>query len=77
MPGKDGSPGAVNDHFNYEGGLYDLRRDPGEHYNVKFLYPEVVKTLEKIAEEASEEQGEELTKSSGKKRRKHGILNEK
>jgi arylsulfatase len=77
MPGKDGLPGAVNDHFNYEGGLYDLRRDPGEHYNVKFLYPEVVKTLEKIAEEAREDLGDDLTKSAGKNRRKPGILNEK
>lgn len=76
IPGNDGVPGAVNDNFNYEGGLYDLRRDPGEQYNVKFLYPEVVKELERIAETAREDLGDDLTKTPGKNRRKPGILKE-
>ena len=32
--------------------LFDLRRDPGERYDVKDLNPEIVVELTKIADEA-------------------------
>lgn len=69
-PGKDGRPGAVNENFTFEGGLYDLRRDPGERYDVRFTYPEIIKELEKIAEQAREDLGDDLTGRPGEGRRK-------
>ncbi len=74
-PGKDGMPGPVNENFNSDGGLYDLRRDPGERYNVKETYPEIVADLEKIAADAREDLGDDLTKNLGKNRREPGNLN--
>jgi len=74
-PGKDGMPGQNNENFNFEGGLYDIRRDPGERYNVKETYPEIVAELEKIAAEAREDLGDDLTKNPGKNRREPGKLN--
>jgi arylsulfatase len=71
-PGKDGMPGQNNENFNFEGGLYDIRRDPGERYNVKETYPEIVAELEKIAAEAREDLGDDLTKNPGKNRREPG-----
>lgn len=71
-PGKDGIPGAANENFNFGRGLYDLRRDPGEQYNVIESFPEVVAELEKIAAEAREDLGDDLTNSPGKNRREPG-----
>lgn len=68
-PGKDGNPGQVNENNYFEGGLYNLRRDPGERYNVRFAYPEIVAELEKIAGQAREDLGDELTGEQGKGRR--------
>ncbi len=42
-------------------GLYDLRCDPGERYNVIEFYPEIVSKLEKIAAAAREDLGDDLT----------------
>ncbi len=74
-PGNDGKPGKVNENFQHEGGLYDLRRDPGERYNLIEYYPEIVAKLEKIAEEAREELGDDLTGAPGKNRREPGRVN--
>jgi arylsulfatase A-like enzyme len=74
-PGKDGQPGGANENFNFEGGLYDLRRDPGERYNVAESYPEIVKELEKIANEAREDLGDDITNNPGKNRREPGRIN--
>lgn len=71
-PGKDGFPGNVNENFSFTKALYDLRRDPGERYDMKDYYPEIVTELEKIAAEAREDLGDELTKSAGKNRREPG-----
>lgn len=68
-PGKDGKPGAVNENFSFRGGLYDLRRDPGERYDVRFAYPDIVRSLEEIAEQAREELGDDLTGRQGTGRR--------
>lgn len=74
QPGNDGKPGQVNDHFPFEGGLYDLRRDPGERYDVSTLYPEIVDSLTKIAKEARDDLGDDLTGNPGKNRREPGRI---
>ena len=74
--GKDGLPGGVNENFAFDGGLYDLRRDPGERYNVMKDNPDVVKRLTQIADEARQDIGDDLTKSEGKNRRTIGKIKE-
>ena len=75
QPGAEGFPGKVNDNFSFEEGLYDLRRDPGEQYDVKAFYPEVVAELKKLADEAREDLGDDLTGNPGKNRREPGRIN--
>ena len=52
--------------------LYDLRRDPGERYNVISQYPEVARKLMTIADQKREELGDNLTRKKGKERREPG-----
>ncbi len=73
-PGNDGQPGKVNENYPHEAGLYDLRRDPGENYNLIEYRPEIVKRLEKIAEEARQDLGDELIGAQGQNRRKPGRI---
>jgi arylsulfatase len=73
-PGKDGLPGGANENCNFPAALYDLRRDPGERYDVKESNPEVVAELEKIASEAREDLGDDLTGNPGKNRREPGRI---
>jgi len=75
-PGRDGMPGKVNENSDVEAGLYDLRRDPGERYNLIESHPEIVEKLEKIAEEAREDLGDDLTGNPGKNRRQPGRVEE-
>lgn len=74
--GKDGMPGGANENFAFQGGLYDLRRDPGERYNVMNDNPDVVQRLMLIANEARQDIGDDLTKSEGKNRRTIGKIKE-
>ncbi|HLU89292.1 MAG TPA: sulfatase [Cyclobacteriaceae bacterium] len=76
QPGADGSPGKVEGNFPYKGGLYDLRRDPGERYDVSASNPEVVAALEKIADEARVDLGDDLTGHPGKNRREPGRISD-
>jgi arylsulfatase len=73
-PGKDGMPGGANEWSEVEAGLYDLRRDPGERYNLIEYYPEIVNELEEIATEARHEVGDDLTEEPGTERREIGRL---
>lgn len=74
-PGLDGMPGQVNENHFVEGGLYDLRRDPGERYNVRGDYPEIEAELLKIVKQAREDLGDDLTGNPGKNRRPAKMLN--
>lgn len=75
MPGNDGMPGSVNENKPLEiMQLYDLRRDPGERYNVLEMYPDISDKLMKIADQAREDLGDNLTGKEGKNRRPIGQL---
>ena len=56
--------------------LYDLRRDPSERYDVKDQNPEIVEELQKIAELAREDLGDDLTNRQGKNNRLAGKIEE-
>jgi arylsulfatase A-like enzyme len=71
-PGNDGWPGKTVHIEIRQNELYDLRRDPGENYNVAEYYPEIVKELLVIADEARKELGDDFTNSPGINRRKAG-----
>jgi arylsulfatase A-like enzyme len=73
-PGKDGWPGKTISVTVKETELYDLRRDPGERYNVADVYPEMVKELQRLADEARNDLGDDITKTAGANRRKAGSL---
>lgn len=57
VPGKDGWPGTMNETYT-EGGLYDLRRDPGEQYDMREWHPDIVKQMEELAEKVRVELGD-------------------
>ena len=73
-PGQDGFPGAVNENAEVPLALYDLRRDPGERYNVMVQYPEIVKELQEVAELAREDLGDVITGKAGKNQRLAGKI---
>ena len=60
MPGNDGLPGPYAK-LQALYALYDLRRDPGERYDVQSIYPEKVAELEALAEKARQDLGDDLT----------------
>ncbi|MEA4936255.1 MAG: sulfatase [Paludibacter sp.] len=72
LPGNDGIPGKVDEQRQFEQALYDLRRDPGERYDVQTMYPEVMNELMKIAEDARMDLGDVLTNHPGTNRRPIG-----
>jgi arylsulfatase A-like enzyme len=64
LPGNDRFPGpTATDTTGLA--LYDLYRDPGERYDVKDLYPEVVQELQRLGDQARAELGDDLTKTIG------------
>ncbi|WP_433896218.1 sulfatase family protein [Sphingobacterium mizutaii] len=75
LPGNDGFGGNYKEHEVKTMELYDLRRDPGERYNVIEQNPEVLEKLLEIADEARRDLGDNLTKSEGQNRRPLGRIN--
>lgn len=71
-PGNDGFPGKTPENNPFSLALYDLRRDPAERYDVKEIYPDILAELQKVAEEAREDLGDDITKRTGKNVRKSG-----
>jgi arylsulfatase len=73
LPGNDGWPGPYRN-ARAELALYDLRRDPGERYNVMAQYPEIVKKLQQFADEARMDLGDDLTETQGANNRPIGRI---
>jgi arylsulfatase len=74
LPGDNGIPGETPENIPFPKALYNLRRDPGETYNVISIYPEILQELEEVAEKAREDLGDDLKDNPGKKRRPAGSL---
>jgi len=74
LPGINGEPGETSEKKVTEMELYDLRRDPGERYNVISLYPAVVDELKRVADAARKDLGDDLTGNKGTGRRPIGQL---
>lgn len=74
LPKNDGYGGTYNRVTITEPALYDLRRDPGERYNVAEIYPEKIKELQEVAEKARADLGDNLTHREGENRRPIGTL---
>lgn len=73
-PGMDGWPGQYSS-LKVEGAqLYDLRRDPGEWYDVAEVYPEKVRELQALADKARQDLGDDIAKVQGANRRKAGSV---
>ncbi|MBN2764107.1 MAG: sulfatase [Bacteroidales bacterium] len=74
-PGNGGTSGETRQ-VKTELALYDLRRDPGERYDVQSVYPKIVKELQQIAKVARKELGDDLLNIQGKNVREPGRINE-
>ena len=73
LPRDDGQGGQMgNAHTDWA--LYDLRRDPGERYDVQELYPDVVERLKKELEKMRADIGDSNTKTTGSGVRPSGSL---
>ena len=72
-PGNDGMPGKLINADVHIPELYDLRRDPGERYNVLGQNLEVAAKLMKAADKMREELGDNLTRVKGTEKREPGL----
>ncbi|WP_143828782.1 sulfatase family protein [Dyadobacter fermentans] len=72
LPGKNGQPGPSPEDHQFPKALYNLARDPSERYDVLEQNPEIVAELEKIADAAREDMGDDLQNKTGKNVREIG-----
>lgn len=73
LPHDDGTPGKrVGQTTDWA--LYDLRRDPGERYNVLDMYPEVVERLKAALDDMRARCGDSNMKVKGSEVRPHGYI---
>ena len=73
LPHDDGTPGKrVTNTTDWA--LYDLRRDPGERYDVKDMYPEVVVRLKSALDDMRARCGDSNMKVKGNEKRPHGYI---
>lgn len=72
-PGVDGVDGKTKQ-VKTEMALYDLRRDPGERYDVQKENPEIVSELMKLADQVRIDLGDDLTGNPGNNRREPGKI---
>jgi arylsulfatase len=77
LPGKDGLPSSTPENIIMPYALYDLRRDPSEAYDVKDQNPLIVMELNKLAEEARKDLGDDLQNRVGENVRPIGKLTKK
>lgn len=76
-PGKDGYPGPRVKMVVEKPELYNMRRDPGEQFNVIKWHPEIAKELMKVAEKARTELGDtNIGLETGAGNRKIGTLHD-
>ena len=71
--GADGWPGKLP-RADFEGGLFDLRQDPGERYDVKSIYPEIIEKLEGAAKAMRTALGDYRNNIVGEENRAPGKL---
>ena len=71
--GKDGWPGRM-DTVEFGGGLYDMRRDPGERYDMSGVHPEIVRELLELAGNMRKELGDAKLGIAGKENRRPGSI---
>lgn len=57
-----------------KGGLYDIRRDPGEWYDMKDVHPEIVRELEAFADRMREKLVDSLEHNTGTECRPTGRI---
>jgi len=74
MPRDDGKPGPYAKGSS-ELCLYDLRRDPGEQYDVKEMYPDILIKLDQLVTKARLDLGDDLTGAEGSNRRNPDKIN--
>jgi arylsulfatase A-like enzyme len=73
LHGKGGIGGKIGQ-VNVPMALYDLAHDPGEAYDVQQNYPEIVKKMLELAEQARDDMGDDLTNRQGKNMRKPATI---
>ena len=73
LPHDDGTPGnRITNHTDWA--LYDLRRDPGERYNVLEMYPEDAARLRAALDDMRARCGDSNMKVKGAEVRPHGYI---
>lgn len=72
--GKDGNKGENTESYAIESGLYDLRHDPGERYDLSKQSPDLKADLDALAEKARLDLGDDLQQRKGANVRPGGQL---